>query len=463
MNKLLAFTIPLVLLAGCNSQGTIKTPENAEELLIADIKRSDSLAKSSIAFKLDEIPAGIRYPELRMVDKANPPVTLNIPASQGTVKPLALSALFKSVRYMVLDYGKDSALCDSYSQVIPVGDGYITTSIFSLCYFDSKGKLMKVIGKNEAGLIPVPNGIAFSTEEIIGVLPNASVKGDKVVYVTVDIPKKLSMVKIFDIKSMKTTLSAPRKISNFMNFMRLSPTLVTDSSWIEYSGSICPISKYTFCLYGMKGDTLTLFKNSIKGVATKRGNITDPDSWFRYEFNNQLTIRQPYCDTVFRFQYPNTLKPCFVLNFGKEMIDIESAIMCKTEGKYIPSFWFETSNAIVMGYSKNNDCPNNRKANKVKFYYAAYNKATQSLFHITMPAKYPEDSYISNDIDGGIPLNLGDVRVNNGKGIVLLSRAQLTEIATNETTRYLPKANRDAASTRASKLRSGQKLVVIYE
>lgn len=463
MNKLLAFSLALVLLASCNGQGSIKTPENAEELLAADIKRSDSLAKSSIAFNLDEVQAGVRYPELRLVDKSNPPVTLNIPAAQATEKQLTLSSLFKSVRYVVLDYGKDSSLGGFNAKVMAAGDGYVTSSLLGLCYFDSEGKLKKVVSKNEAGLIPVRSGYAFNVDGLVGVMPNASVKGDRIIYTTVDVPKKEAMVKVFDTKLMVTSLSAPREISNLMSFIRSSSTLVTDNSWIEYYANIYPMSKHTMCVYGAKGDTLAAFRNRLKGVGQDVNTYGDPDSWFRYTYNGELTLRQPYTDTVFRFQYPNVLKPCYVLNFGKEMIDVKSAVLNKTNGKYIPAFWFETDGYIVMGYTNNSNSFNNRKDNKVKYYYAAYDKTTKALFHLALSAKYSEDAYISNDINGGIPLNLGAVDVNNAKGIVLLSKDQLIKIATDKSTIYLPKTNRDAAAKLAAGLKSGQKLVAIYE
>ena len=61
----------------------------------------------------------------------------------------------------------------------------------------------------------------------------------------------------------------------------------------------------------------------------------------------------------------------------------------------------ETSDFLLIRYTQNNDSPNNRKKNSVKFFNVLFDKKQMKLYHQRGFSKEPEG--IINDIDGGMP------------------------------------------------------------
>ena len=69
--------------------------------------------------------------------------------------------------------------------------------------------------------------------------------------------------------------------------------------------------------------------------------------------------------------------------------------------KFMLNSMHETSDFILIRYTQNNDSPNNRKKNSVKFFNVLFDKKQMKLYHQTGFSKEPEG--IINDIDGGMP------------------------------------------------------------
>jgi hypothetical protein len=61
----------------------------------------------------------------------------------------------------------------------------------------------------------------------------------------------------------------------------------------------------------------------------------------------------------------------------------------------------ETNDFLLIRYTENNDSPNNRKKNAVKFYNAIFNKKEGKLYHLPGFTLLPEG--LENDLDGGMP------------------------------------------------------------
>jgi hypothetical protein len=156
--------------------------------------------------------------------------------------------------------------------------------------------------------------------------------------------------------------------------------------------------------YNNKGDTLCFFTdfNRIKNFNYSNGrrNAVQLSSYF---YNNLLTIKQEYNDTVFRVIPPNRLLPIYIIDFGKykfNYIDGFNPNFDLSEKLMLNSL-VETNDFLFIRYTQNYDCPLTRKNRTVKFYNAIFFKKESRLYVV------PDSSYtpkgMVNDIDGGMP------------------------------------------------------------
>jgi hypothetical protein len=156
--------------------------------------------------------------------------------------------------------------------------------------------------------------------------------------------------------------------------------------------------------YNNKGDTLcqfTDFDRIINFNYTNGGrNAVELESYF---YNNALTIKQEYNDTVFRVIPPNRLLPIYIIDFGKYKFNYVDGFNPNFDlsEKLMLNSLVETNDFLFIRYTQNYDCLNTRSKNKVKFYNTLFDKKLGKIYHNPGYTFLPVG--IVNDIDGGMP------------------------------------------------------------
>jgi hypothetical protein len=122
-----------------------------------------------------------------------------------------------------------------------------------------------------------------------------------------------------------------------------------------------------------------------------------------YFYNNVLTIKQEYNDTVFRLIPPNRLVPVYIIDFGEYKFNYIDGFNPNFDlsGKLMLNSLSETNDFLFIRYTQNNDCLLTRKKNAVKFYNAIFVKKEEKLYQQPGFTLLPEG--LVNDLDGGMP------------------------------------------------------------
>ena len=155
--------------------------------------------------------------------------------------------------------------------------------------------------------------------------------------------------------------------------------------------------------YNNNGDTLCQFTDYDRIVNFSHGSYRTHAKLTSYYFNELVTIKPEYNDTVFRLIPPNRLLPVYVLDFGAYTVNYMDGLNPDFDlsEKYMLYSIHETNNLLFLRFTKNHDGPTNRKKNAVKFYNAIFFKKEGKLYHHPGYTLAPEG--INNDLDGGMP------------------------------------------------------------
>jgi hypothetical protein len=151
------------------------------------------------------------------------------------------------------------------------------------------------------------------------------------------------------------------------------------------------------------GDTLCKFTDYDHIVNFSQPNYRHSVDMASYTYNGLLTIKQEYNDTIFRLVEPNRLLPVYIIDFGAFTVNYMDGLNPDFDlsDKYMVNSLQETGEFLMIRYSQNNDSPNNRKKNTVKFYIAFFDKKESKLYHQPGFTLMPQG--LLNDIDGGMP------------------------------------------------------------
>jgi hypothetical protein len=155
--------------------------------------------------------------------------------------------------------------------------------------------------------------------------------------------------------------------------------------------------------YDNKGDTLCQFTDYDRIENFKHTTYRSHAELTGFYYNGLLTINQEYNDTIFRLVTPNQLLPVYIIDFGVFKVNYMDGLNPDFDlsGKYMLNSLNETNDFLLIRYTENNDSPNNRKKNAVKFYNAIFNKKEGKLYHLPGFTLLPEG--LENDLDGGMP------------------------------------------------------------
>ena len=258
-----------------------------------------------------------------------------------------------------------------------------------------------------------------------------------------------------NITEKKTSVSRP--------YVGGRPMQINPETFISYQYNVRATAPMPFMYsFDAKGDTLCQFMSYNPIPEQRSGNATNPDAGNFYYFNNILSIRQPYNDTIYRVTSPNELTPAYIFNFGNQKLDITTALYGDKAGKLIPNRWLEADKFAFIVHTENNDVPNNRTNNLVKFFYSYYDKKEGKLYRIPTDV-YPSDFIFSNDIKDGMPISTYQIQVYGDKLYSGYTKAQLEDMTKNKSFSSLSSEQQGKVKSWLTDLADGEMLIMILE
>jgi hypothetical protein len=156
------------------------------------------------------------------------------------------------------------------------------------------------------------------------------------------------------------------------------------------------------------------------------------------------------------------LQPAYILNFGKQKLDIQTALYGDKAGKLIPNTWMEAKDFILFTYTENYDCPNCREKGTVKFFYSYYDKKSKQLYQLPVEG-YPKDYWTNNSLENSIPLGGETWQINGASLSISYSKAQLENLMKHKNFSAIPVAQQEKTKALYNDLSEDELLVMILE
>lgn len=134
--------------------------------------------------------------------------------------------------------------------------------------------------------------------------------------------------------------------------------------------------------FDIKGDTLCRFVDANPRPERRNQRYFSPDAFRTYIYNDELTFREHYSDTIFRMTSPSELKPAYVMNFGKYKLHIDSAFYGDKKGRHLPNKFLEAQDFVFIANTEDMDIPYTRNNGLVKYFYYFCDKIKKKLYKI---------------------------------------------------------------------------------
>jgi len=490
------FGLLLLFNLSCHNN-RLKTNEKelSNEIILQENEKKIA-EKSAIDKKMSETDikssGGLRVKEIRSVDPHNLPIRIDIPGTDNNVRKLKLSDVASSVRYVKLQTPPDSSLIydnfyyrnDLMSTIRSDGEEIIFQGLFGLTRFNLQGEYQETIWKNQTGIkIFGSSYVTYAGKDFYGIPPSVpiTINNGNIYFAFLDGPAGNGQVMKYKAGTNKTLSSNSQTEIPDLGIIPVDTLFNSNNTTQERFNWIYGTSPDTWVginnkwnagttgalliAYNNMGDTLCRFTdfNRIKNFNyTNSGrNAVELSSYF---YNNLLTIKQEYNDTVFRVIPPNQLLPVYIIDFGKykfNYIDGFNPNFDLSEKLMLNSLR-ETNDFLFIRYTQNNDCLNNRKKNTVKFFYALFDKKNRKIYHDPGYTSLPDG--IVNDIDGGMPF-WPDIITPQGEMMKLVSGKVLNDYlkSTGFKNANISDENRKKQISFASGLRNTDMVIIIVK
>jgi hypothetical protein len=389
-------------------------------------KNSENKASPEIKSK---ISGRFRMQENRSVDPQRPPILIDIFEKNSIKRKFKLSNFATSVKYIKLQAPPDTSLIyDPFfnrssliSRVITDGKQIIFQGLFGLTRYSMQGEFQEAIWKNKTGIKSYGSSIMFDGKSFFGIQPHTpvSLSNGNLYYPFMNGPAGRSMFMKYKFGTNKNLSILPKAEvtgpGNVPGDTLLNSNAnpeeqfnliygISSNSWAEINNKWnAGKSGSLLVTYNNKGDTICKFSDYDRIINYNKGTYRQSTELVNYYFNGILTIKQEYNDTVFRLIPPNRLLPVFIIDFGAYKVNYMDGLNpdFSLTDRYMLYSLYETNSYLFIRYTKNYDCPNNRKKKSVNFYNAFFDKRQGKLFHQPGFTYAPEN--LVNDIDGGIP------------------------------------------------------------
>jgi hypothetical protein len=410
----------------------LKTNEKelAKEIILQEKKNANSerAGREKESGTQNKSSGSLRKKEIRSADPQSPPLRIDIPGTANNTRNFKLSYVASSIRYVKLQTPPDTLLLydhfyyrpDLDSKIRSDGEQIIFEGLFGLTRFNMQGEYQETIWKNETGIKFFGSGVGWGGQDFFGVpfhLP-VSLSNGNLYFTFDDRPSGTGQVmkykspnnKIISSQS-RTEIKGPGIVPGDTLFITSNQSqqrfdLIFGTSPDTWTGINnkwnAGTSGSLMVTYDNKGDTLCQFTDYDRIENFKHTTYRSHAELTGFYYNGLLTIKQEYNDTIFRLVTPNQLLPVYIIDFGVFKVNYMDGLNPDFDlsGKYMLNSLNETNDFLLIRYTENNDSPNNRKKNAVKFYNAIFNKKEGKLYHLPGFTLLPEG--LENDLDGGI-------------------------------------------------------------
>lgn len=493
--KLLMLFLLLISCFSCHQNRLkINEKELANEIRVQDNEKSEAekIAREEIKpDTLKRLPAGFRYKEDRSVDPKQPPTRIDILGTVTNKVEFKLSDVATSIRYIKLQPPPDTTLLydpflyrnDLMSTITSDGEQIIFQGLFGLTRFNMQGEYQETVWENKSGIVFYPGGgISYGGMDFFGIMSVSLVsQSDGNIYFDFsDGPGKNELVmkykpvanKQISIQSgteIKRQSSAPGDTlinihkTVFERFERIFG--IGSGLWAGVNNKWnAGKSGALLVTYNKRGDTLCQFTDYDRIVNFSKANYRHSADLESYYYNQILTIKQEYNDTLFRLIPPSRLLPVYVFDFGNHKVNYMDRLNPDYDlsAKYILYSLFETNDYLFIRYTQNYDCPTNRRNKSVKFFNAFFNKKENKFYH--QPGFKDSPEGLKNDIDGGLPF-WPEFVTPQGEMMKLVSDRIIKDYLNSEEfkTKVISEANRNKQESLASGLKDRDMVVIIVK
>ena len=321
------------------------------------------------------VPSGIKYKESRAVDPAQPPVVIDIEmALHRGAEDIPLSNIGKSVRYIKAIIPKEMFVSDFVirDDTLFVSCRDAVAANQRIIPYTLDGKFMNFIWEVTPNEIVKKNHADFEEEEMTlqtatqsstwASLPAWS-EGDEIIinvnfdHTGKDIHYAITRWQDRDHpdyrKHIIARINGTRRAVCRERFEDQSTRTFYLSSigWIR----VCRTwdiwfkkSPWSLITFSARGDTLCRFANHnpVTPVNVSAGKITEGIS--SYTYNDRLTFRTDYADTIFRVFAPDRILPVYAINSGKYKLYAVEGLRGQTDNKVYIGNIFETQRFLFV-------------------------------------------------------------------------------------------------------------------
>lgn len=336
---------------------------------------------------------------------------------------------------------------------IIAGDNYLGYHVY-----DKGGAFLYTLTAPNKGLQynRTLNSISYYTNDLKGIVNSFSVLGSK------------ALINVREDSTTLTHLYDISKQKGIMAFRGLHPSfIINDNSFLSYNWSI-NIKNHDSYLnifsYSEQDNSLTstIFR-SYNPEVTSKGRRSSPERHTFVYYNNILTSRQAYNDTIYRIKNRNTLEAAYILDSGSLKLSNKDASSENKAGKLIIKNWLETNDFMLITATIDQDFPNNRKDNKVNFRYYFYDKKEAKLYLKEGNSLYPEEYTFSGSIEGAIPLLATTAKQLGKKLYTSYSKPQLKQVIDSNRFKTYSSQQQEKLQSMYNNLSDGELLIAIFE
>ncbi len=414
IKRQLSIVLLLFLVAAC---GKSRRPGLSDSELFAKQETANSTRQVLLNFDAEayEVPSGIKYTESRAIDPTNPPVVIDIEMAlhQGA-EEIQLSSIGKSITYIKATIPKDMRVLDFIIRddtLLVSCRGQMTQCIVP---YTLDGKFLNFIWEI------TPKGIAKRyhpdiEEEPMPEIspqtgtrpppppppPNLSLwnKGDEIIF-NIDFDHTGKKVHYTITRWQDTEHPEYRKhIISLLNGVQQAVTsekfsdaphntyYLPPAGWVHVYKTLdqwFKKSPWSLITFSSNGDTLCRFANynPVTPVSVSAGSA--PERITTYFYNDRLTFRTDYADTIFRMTAPDRIVPVYAINCGKYKLFATEGLRNQIDNKVYIEKISETQRFLFVSIN----APTRKKQVLV------YDKQQQTL-------RLHGNEYLSNDIDHG--------------------------------------------------------------
>lgn len=466
--RLIILWICAATIVGCKNKKQTLTESEQEQVKLEELYSTEEVLDTVIPNQ------GIKWPEKRGIDPQHPPVLVNI-ETVAENDELDLSRFYTQAEYVKLKHPLaeqgiaflgNSNYEVTYERGATMGSGansrvYLTgnnivagDNFFGYHCFDPQGNFVYTIAsrKELPSFNVKTNTASLHWSPSMDMIAGLSIFNDNCLILKMENQK--STFNFHNITARKNYLTRPTSYGQFF--------LISPETYVEYAYSPLRADRMPLLRsFDMRGDTLAQFMNYNSLPEAFRGNFTNPENSDFYLYNNQLTMRQAYNDTIFRVS-ADKMTPAFVLDMGHKKPDVQTALKGDKADKIFVAKLLETEDFLFIVHSENYDCPNNRKSGAVKFFYSYYDKNAQKRYSVPSFV-FPEMFALKNGIGGAIPLLLSNTATYNDKLYAAYTKTQLKEMMESSAFSSFPPVQQEQVKAFHDELSDYELLVMILK